>query len=92
MSITVPTMGVDADGGEIANRVLAVVARVFELDERALSMSDSPQTIDRWDSLHHLKLITAVEVAFGIRLRMQSLLKIQDIAGLVAAVRSHQDG
>jgi acyl carrier protein len=84
-------MGVDAVRGEIAARVVAVAARVFELDEKALAMSDSPQTIDRWDSLHHLKLITATEAAFGIRLRMQAVLKIQDLAGLVAAVQSHQE-
>ena len=54
-------------------------------------MSDSPQTIERWDSLNHLKLITAIESEFGIRLRMQTVLKINDIAALVAAVQSHRE-
>ena len=85
-------MGVETPRGEIADRVVAVAAQVFELDAKALSMSDSPQTIDRWDSLNHLKLITATEAAFGIRLRMQTVLKIHDIAGLVAAVESQQAG
>ena len=83
-------MHVDALGGDLAARVLEVAARVFVLDEKALSMSDSPQTIDRWDSLNHLKLITAIESEFGIRLRMQTVLKINDIAELVAAVRSYR--
>jgi len=83
-------MHVDAPGGDLAARVLEVAARVFVLDEKALSMSDSPQTIDRWDSLNHLKLITAIESEFGIRLRMQTVLKINDIAELVAAVRSYR--
>jgi len=81
-------MHVDAPGGDLAARVLEVAARVFVLDEKALSMSDSPQTIERWDSLNHLKLITAIESEFGIRLRMQTVLKINDIAQLIAAVRS----
>ena len=54
-------------------------------------MSDSPQTIERWDSLNHLKLITAIESEFSIRLRMQTVLKINDIAALVAAVQSHRE-
>jgi acyl carrier protein len=83
-------MGVDATGDNLAARVLEIAARVFVLDEKALSMSDSPQTIERWDSLHHLKLIAAVESEFGIRLRMQTVLKINDIAELVAAVRSYR--
>lgn len=85
-------MGVETPQGEIAERVVAVAAQVFEIDAKTLSMTDSPQTIDRWDSLNHLKLITATEAAFGIRLRMQAVLKIHDIAGLVAAVQSHQAG
>ena len=59
--------------------------------QQGLSMSDSPQTIERWDSLNHLKLITAIESEFGIRLRMQTVLKINDIAALVAAVQSHRE-
>jgi acyl carrier protein len=82
-------VGVDASASKIEHRVVAVAARVFELDEKTLSMSDSPQSIDRWDSLNHLKLITATEAEFGIRLRMQTVLKIQDIATLVAAVKSY---
>jgi acyl carrier protein len=81
-------MGFDAPASDIADRVMAVAARVFELDEKALSLSDSPQTIERWDSLNHLKLITAAEAEFGIRMRMQTVLKIHDIAALVAAVQS----
>lgn len=84
-------MGFDVPASQIADRVVELAARVFELDERALSMSDSPQTIERWDSLNHLKLITATESAFGIRLRMQTVVKINDIAGLVAAVQSHRE-
>ena len=83
-------MGVDAPASELADRVVEIAARVFELDEQGLSMGDSPQTIERWDSLNHLKLITAIESEFGIRLRMQTVLKINDIAALVAAVQSHR--
>jgi acyl carrier protein len=84
-------MGVDAPANELADRVVEIAARVFELDEQVLSMSDSPQTIERWDSLNHLKLVTAVESEFGIRLRMQTVLRINDIAALVAAVQSHRE-
>jgi acyl carrier protein len=84
-------MGVDAPASELADRVVDIAARVFELDAQGLSMGDSPQTIERWDSLNHLKLITAIESEFSIRLRMQTVLKINDIAALVAAVQSHRE-
>jgi acyl carrier protein len=85
-------MAVDAAANELVERVVEIAARVFELPEQRLSMSDSPQTIERWDSLNHLKLITAIETEFGIRLRMQTVLKINDVAALVAAVQSHREG
>jgi acyl carrier protein len=84
-------MAVDGSENELVERVVEIAARVFELREQRLSMSDSPQTIERWDSLNHLKLITAIESEFGIRLRMQTVLKINDIAALVAAVQSHRE-
>lgn len=79
-------MGVDAATDPIADRVIGVAAEVFELDRKDLALGDSPQTIERWDSLNHLKLITAVETAFAIRLPMQTVIKIRDLGGLVAAV------
>jgi acyl carrier protein len=85
-------MGVDAPGGEVAERVIEIAAGVFEVDKLDLSISDSPQTIERWDSLNHLKLITAIEAAFGIRLPMQTVLKIRDIGGLVTAAQSLERG
>jgi acyl carrier protein len=84
-------MAVDAPANQLAERVVEIAARVFELHEQRLSMSDSPQTIARWDSLNHLKLITAIETEFGIRLRMQTVLKINDVAALVAAVQSQKE-
>lgn len=80
-------MGVDARVPAVADRVIEVAASVFEIDKSALGMSDSPQSIETWDSLNHLKLITAVETAFAIRLPMQIVLKIRDIGGLVTAVQ-----
>ena len=84
-------MAVDAPANELVERVVEIAARVFELHEKRLSMTDSPQTIERWDSLNHLKLITAIETEFGIRLPMQTVLKINDVAALVAAVQSHTE-
>ena len=85
-------MGADGSTDAIEDRVVCVAARVFDVDAKSLSMKDSPQTVDRWDSLNHLKLITAIEAEFGIRLRMQTVLKIHDIAALVTAVKSHPEG
>jgi acyl carrier protein len=79
-------MGVEVAKDHVADRVMGLAAEVFELDRNDLALGDYPQTIERWDSLNHLKLITAVETAFAIRLPMQTVIKIRDLGGLVAAV------
>jgi acyl carrier protein len=42
-----------------------------------------PDDIDAWDSLNHLRLITAVESAFSLHLSMQQIQKIHSLADLV---------
>jgi acyl carrier protein len=77
-----------ADGhlDEVADSVIEIAAGVFEIDGRTLGLDASPATVERWDSLNHLKLITAVESAFAIRLPMKAVLQIDTIRKLIEAV------
>lgn len=70
----------------IRSAVIDVAASVFELPAAELAADASPETVDNWDSLNHLKLITAVETAFGIRLPMTRVLEIDTIEALICAV------
>jgi acyl carrier protein len=73
---------------DVRGAVLEIAASVFEIGSHELGVDDSPETVDRWDSLNHLKLITAVESAFDIRLPMKTVLKIDTIKALIEAVEN----
>jgi acyl carrier protein len=73
---------------DVRGSVLEIAASVFEVGAHELSVDDSPETVDRWDSLNHLKLITAVESAFSIQLPMKIVLKIDTIKALIEAVEN----
>jgi acyl carrier protein len=78
----------DDSMSDIRGAILKIAASVFEIGAQELRLEDSPQTVDRWDSLNHLKLITAVESAFNTRLPMKTVLKIDTIKALIEAVES----
>jgi acyl carrier protein len=50
----------------IKERVLQVMATVFETEVAALNENSSTDTIEAWDSLKHLTLILSLEEEFGI--------------------------
>ena len=55
----------------------SLFADVMGIDEREVTAALSREDDDRWDSLNHLRLITAVEEAFGIRLTMEEIENIR---------------
>ena len=52
---------------EAREKIIAVMAVIFETDAVKIPLNASPGVIDKWDSLRHMNLITALEEEFGIR-------------------------
>lgn len=50
----------------IKERILQVMATVFETEAATLNENSSSDTIEAWDSLKHLTLILALEEEFAI--------------------------
>lgn len=50
----------------IKERILQVMATVFETEVAALNENSSTDSIEAWDSLKHLTLILALEEEFAI--------------------------
>jgi len=73
---------------DISSAVIEIAASVFEVAVNELCMEASPETLDTWDSLNHLRLITAIETSFDVRLPMKTVLAIDTIEALVEAVEN----
>jgi acyl carrier protein len=70
----------------IFEQVRAIAADVLEVKASALSADSSPQTVDTWDSVHHLNLALALEESFGFQFspeEMDQMKTIGQIAGIV---------
>lgn len=68
------------------NKVIAVATDVFQVPQESLSAGSSPDTIETWDSLHHLSFVLALEQEFNVQFspeEIEQLLSIELTTALV---------
>ncbi len=59
-----------------------ILSEVLGIDEAGVRDEHNPDTISLWDSMNHLRLVTAIEEEYKINLSMQeiqSMLSVRDI-------------
>ena len=57
-----------------------LVGRVFGVSPAGLDDSASNRTLEAWDSLGHLALITEVQAEYGIELSAEDILSMTSLA------------
>jgi acyl carrier protein len=70
-------------------KLVEIVAELFELDPAAVDDALTPEDVELWDSMNHLRLVSAVEEEFRIKLSMQEIESIRSLAVLRALVEQH---
>jgi acyl carrier protein len=61
---------------------LNVVCSALDLEPNSLSMDDSPQTVEEWDSVGHLSIIACIEEELGVAIdevEMQNFESVQQL-------------
>jgi acyl carrier protein len=66
------------------DRVRALAADVFQVPEASLGPNSSPDTIETWDSLHHLSFVLALEQEFGIQISPEEIEQLLSVELTVA--------
>lgn len=72
----------------LKNRVRAVILESFELSEADAPAKLDVDSVEQWDSLGHLALIEAIEVAFKVKLdhaEVVTMLGEDKIVAILAA-------
>lgn len=59
-----------------------IVADVLDVSPNEISETFGPDTTDRWDSMNHLRMITAVEDEYGIQFSMEEIQSIENFGML----------
>ena len=71
---------------DLGDRIREVMGGVLELDPNAIGAEFGRDDTPLWDSLNHLRLITALEEAFGIRFDMREVSRLERFEAIQHAV------
>ena len=59
-----------------------IVAKVLEVDVATISDASNAKNTPNWDSMRHIELLLAVEVAFGVQFTMAEITSMQNLGDM----------
>lgn len=74
------------------NKVCGVVAMIMGVPVETVTEDSSPNSLPRWDSLRHMKLVLAIEEAFGMQFTDEEIVSIKDVRSIVALLGQRDGG
>jgi acyl carrier protein len=72
-------------------RLQTLIADVLDLDSSNVVPDLSRADTAQWDSLNHLRLITAFEEEFGVQLSLDQIVQIQSVGHLEQIILQRGD-
>ncbi len=73
------------------DKVRAVLAKVFEIEEGQIGADFGAQSIEKWDSAGHMRLIMALEEAFDVMFDDDDVEALVSVAKITEKVAALQD-
>ena len=70
------------------DKIKEVISNIFETPLSGINDQSSPDTIENWDSINHMKLITALEEEFDVEFTDEEILEMQNVK-LIKYILSH---
>lgn len=72
---------------DVESKVRSVLADVFGLNAQDVGPDTSTDTVEGWDSLHHLTVVLSLEEEFGIQFDDEETLSLVTFPLIIAIVR-----
>jgi acyl carrier protein len=74
----------------IINGMTKVFREVFDDDELVLRPELTADDVDGWDSLSHIRMILAVQKAFGVKFVAVEMSRLKNVGDLIALTKLKQ--
>ena len=74
---------------DISMRVCAIIADVLEINVSELSGSSSPASVEKWDSIAHINIVSAMEIEFGFKFLLSDLENIRTVSDFSRFVKAN---
>ena len=72
-------------------KVFEIIAGIMDIEVSSISIDSSPETIDSWDSLHHMRLILAIEESFSLHFNEDDITNMIDVRSILICINSKND-
>lgn len=76
----------ELEGERILDQVIHLVADVLDVPPAGLAVDTGAADIEAWDSFGHVRIVLALEAAFGVTMSMAEIERSDSIRGLLATV------
>lgn len=70
-------------------RIKKVMSQIFSIDEKDISAESSKDSIENWDSINHMSLITSLEEEFGIIFTDTQVVEMLNYQLIKAILKEH---
>jgi acyl carrier protein len=74
------------------DEVRHIFADTFKVAAPAVTPDMSPENVAAWDSLGHMRLVTAIETQLPVRLTMEQIFAIDSFATLCRVLKEASNG
>jgi acyl carrier protein len=71
---------------EIYEKLTAIFREIFDEDDLSLTPETTADEVDGWDSLTHIRLVLAVEKAFGVKFTASEIGNLKNVGELAALI------
>ncbi|PHR52750.1 MAG: acyl carrier protein [Robiginitomaculum sp.] len=68
---------------EIFSGVQEIFRDIFDEDDLIIEYSTNSDSIEDWDSLNHINLVSAIEKEFKIKFALGELLTLKDVGAMI---------
>ena len=71
-------------------RIEGLISEVLYIDESLINDDSGPESIEVWDSLGHINIITAIEEDFDIELSPEEIIEITSVRDIKKLLTNKQ--
>ena len=71
---------------EIKEKLTPIFRKIFKDEQLVISDDTTANDVERWDSLSHMTLISAVEDEFKIKFKLKDLVAMKNVGDLFSII------
>ena len=73
---------------DLKDDIMKIVSRVMEVPVEKLDKNSSMDTVEKWDSLRHMKLVLALEEEFDISFTDEEIVEMLSVEIIIETMRN----